>query len=62
MIIIIVIAGGGGGGGFPENGEAEQTLNQLLTELDGMTSSEGVMVLASTNRQDTLDQAILRPG
>ena len=49
---------GGGGGG----GEAEQTLNQLLVEMDGMTSKEGVILLASTNRSDVLDRALLRPG
>ena len=48
--------------GFGENSEAEQTLNQLLTELDGMNTSDGVLVLASTNRQSVLDAAILRPG
>ena len=50
------MAGGGG------SGEEEQTLNQLLVEMDGMGSSEGVMVLASTNRPDVLDRALQRPG
>lgn len=43
-------------------GESEQTLNQLLVELDGMASKEGVLMLASTNRADILDKALLRPG
>ncbi|CAG4977961.1 unnamed protein product [Colias eurytheme] len=43
-------------------GEGEQTLNQLLVEMDGMKSREGVVVLASTNRADVLDKALLRPG
>ncbi|XP_013136544.1 PREDICTED: paraplegin [Papilio polytes] len=50
-------APGGGGGG-----ESEQTLNQLLVEMDGMRSRDGVVVLASTNRADVLDKALLRPG
>ncbi len=44
------------------SGEAEQTLNQLLVEMDGITSKEGVILLASTNRSDVLDKALLRPG
>ena len=44
------------------NGEAEQTLNQLLIELDGMNSNDGVLVLASTNQDSALDGAIMRPG
>ncbi|XP_065177882.1 paraplegin-like [Sycon ciliatum] len=44
------------------NPEAEQTLNQLLVEMDGMEKLEGVVVMASTNRVDILDQALLRPG
>lgn len=51
-------AAGGGGG----SGEQEQTLNQLLVEMDGMTTTEGVIMLASTNRVDILDNALLRPG
>ena len=42
--------------------EREQTLNQILTEMDGFDSREGVIVLAATNRVDVLDQALLRPG
>jgi len=47
------------GGG---TGEAEQTLNQLLVEMDGMGTKENVILLASTNRADVLDKALLRPG
>lgn len=43
-------------------GESEQTLNQLLVEMDGMASKSGVLMLASTNRSDILDNALLRPG
>lgn len=43
-------------------GESEQTLNQLLVEMDGIASKEGVIMLASTNRSDVLDKALLRPG
>lgn len=54
--------GGGGGMGGQGSGEEEQTLNQLLVEMDGMGTMEGVMVLASTNRPDILDRALQRPG
>src|SRR5262249_2194410 len=42
--------------------EEEQTLNQILTEMDGFSGAEGVIVLAATNRPDVLDPALLRPG
>src|SRR5207245_9466313 len=44
------------------NDEQEQTLNQILTEMDGFEPGKGVIVLAATNRADVLDQALLRPG
>jgi cell division protease FtsH len=53
---------GGGGGGMSGHDEREQTLNQILTEMDGFSGSEGVIVLAATNRPEILDQALLRPG
>lgn len=51
-----------GGTGLGGNDEREQTLNQLLTEMDGFDSSKGVVILAATNRPESLDQALLRPG
>lgn len=50
------------GGGFTGNDEREQTLNQLLTEMDGFDGRKGVIILAATNRPDSLDPALLRPG
>ena len=49
-------------GQFGGNDEREQTLNQLLSEMDGFDSSKGVVILAATNRPETLDKALLRPG
>src|SRR6202008_3635898 len=52
-----------GAGSFSgSNSEQEQTLNQILTEMDGFSSRQGVIVLAATNRPDVLDLALLRPG
>merc|ERR1719389_393348 len=53
-------AGGNGGGGG--NDEREQTLNQILTEMDGFEGNTGVIVIAATNRADVLDSALVRPG
>jgi cell division protease FtsH len=50
------------GGGIGGNDEREQTLNQLLTEMDGFDGRKGVVILAATNRPETLDKALLRPG
>ena len=49
-------------GQFGGNDEREQTLNQLLSEMDGFDGSKGVVILAATNRPETLDKALLRPG
>ncbi|RZT00742.1 ATP-dependent zinc metalloprotease FtsH [Cuneatibacter caecimuris] len=49
-------------GGFSGNDEREQTLNQLLTEMDGFDGTKGVIILGATNRPDSLDPALLRPG
>lgn len=51
-----------GSGGMGGNDEREQTLNQLLTEMDGFDGSKGVVILAATNRPESLDPALLRPG
>ena len=50
------------GGGFSGNDEREQTLNQLLAEMDGFDGKKGFVILAATNRPDSLDPALLRPG
>ncbi len=52
----------GGGSGMGGHDEREQTLNQILTEMDGFSGSEGVVVVAATNRADVLDPALTRPG
>jgi cell division protease FtsH len=49
-------------GGYGGNDEREQTLNQLLSEMDGFDSSKGILILAATNRPEVLDPALLRPG
>jgi len=49
-------------GGFASNDEREQTLNQILFEMDGFNNNEGILILAATNRRDILDKALLRPG
>ncbi len=51
-----------GSGSFGGNDEREQTLNQILTEMDGFTGSEGIIVVAATNRPEVLDSALLRAG
>ena len=51
-----------GGSGAPGNNEREQTINQLLTEMDGFDNETGIVVIAATNRIDILDDALLRPG
>ncbi|NLJ59129.1 MAG: ATP-dependent zinc metalloprotease FtsH [Tissierellia bacterium] len=51
-----------GSGGIGGNDEREQTLNQLLTEMDGFDGKKGVVILAATNRPESLDKALLRPG
>ncbi|MGI8685500.1 MAG: AAA family ATPase [Acidimicrobiales bacterium] len=52
----------GAGGGAATHGEQEQALNQILTEMDGFSPSEGIILLGATNRPDVLDPALLRPG
>jgi cell division protease FtsH len=59
---IDAIGGKRGPGGFGSNDEREQTLNQLLSDMDGFEPSVSVVVMAATNRVETLDEALLRPG
>ena len=59
---IVTIGNKRDGGGFSGNDEREQTLNQLLAEMDGFDGKKGVVILAATNRPDSLDKALLRPG
>jgi cell division protease FtsH len=59
---IDAIGGRRGPGGFGSNDEREQTLNQLLSEMDGFEPGAGVVVMAATNRAEILDEALLRPG
>ena len=59
---IDAIGGKRNAGNFGGNDEREQTLNQLLTEMDGFESNNGVVILAATNRPENLDPALLRPG
>jgi len=51
-----------GANSMTNNDEREQTLNQLLAEMDGFADNDGILILAATNRKDVLDQALLRPG
>ncbi|MBP5836093.1 AAA family ATPase, partial [Candidatus Phytoplasma meliae] len=59
---IDVLGGKRGGGNSGGSQEKDQTLNQLLTEMDGFNSSKGVLIIGATNRKDMLDAALLRPG